>query len=167
MARDAHGPEAPLHLLGEIAALQATIAGFHHGDAGATRAFCQEALTHLEEQQWAARVQMAFAQARANVSQGYVERGALQLQAEWSRIKAEGDQTLESIYWREAVWESTMAGKLHEEALRQSQERVSALMDSSIIGINIIEGEQIVDANDTFLRMTGYTREDLCEGRMN
>jgi PAS domain S-box-containing protein len=24
-----------------------------------------------------------------------------------------------------------------------------------------------VDANDTFLHMTGYTREDLCEGRMN
>ncbi|GHO81000.1 hypothetical protein KSD_87710 [Ktedonobacter sp. SOSP1-85] len=57
--------------------------------------------------------------------------------------------------------------KQTEEALRQSQERVSALMNSSIIGINIIEGEQIVDANDTFLRMTGYTREDLCEGRMN
>src|SRR5262249_25309659 len=54
-----------------------------------------------------------------------------------------------------------------EEALRQSQERASVLMNSSIIGINIIEGEQIVDANDTFLRMTGYTREDLCEGRMN
>ncbi|GHO72259.1 LuxR family transcriptional regulator [Ktedonobacter sp. SOSP1-85] len=126
MARDAHGPEAPLHLLGEIAALQATIAGFYHGDAGATRAFCQEALTHLEKQQWAARVQMAFAQARANVSQGYVERGVLQLQAEWSRIKAKGDQTLESIYWREAVWESTMAGKLHQ-AWHLSQQAIHAL----------------------------------------
>jgi PAS domain S-box-containing protein len=54
-----------------------------------------------------------------------------------------------------------------EEALRQSQERVSVLMNSNMIGINIIEGEQIVDANDTFLRMTGYTREDLRAGRMN
>ncbi|EFH83763.1 LuxR C-terminal-related transcriptional regulator [Ktedonobacter racemifer] len=126
MARDAHEPEAPLHLLGEIAALQATIAGFYHGDAGATRAFCQEALTHLEEQQWAARVQMAFAQARANVSQGHVERGVLQLQAEWSRIKAEDDRTLESIYWREAVWESTMAGKLHQ-AWNLSQQAIHAL----------------------------------------
>ncbi|GHO71481.1 hypothetical protein KSC_103730 [Ktedonobacter sp. SOSP1-52] len=57
--------------------------------------------------------------------------------------------------------------KRTEEALRQSQERASVLMNSSIIGINIIEGEQIVDANDTFLRMTGYTREDLRAGRMN
>ncbi|GHO71898.1 hypothetical protein KSC_107900 [Ktedonobacter sp. SOSP1-52] len=54
-----------------------------------------------------------------------------------------------------------------EEALRESQERASVLMNSSIIGIHIIEGEQIVDANDTFLRMTGYTREDLHAGRMN
>jgi PAS domain S-box-containing protein len=57
--------------------------------------------------------------------------------------------------------------KRTEEALRQSQERVSALMNSSIIGINIIEGEQIVDTNETFLRMTGYTREDLLAGRLN
>lgn len=54
-----------------------------------------------------------------------------------------------------------------EQALRQSQERVSALMNSNIIGINVIEGEQMVDANDTFLRMTGYTREDLRAGRLN
>ena len=126
MARDEHEPEVPLHLLGEIAALQATIAGFYHGDAGATRAFSQEALTHLEEQQWAARVQMAFAQARANVSQGHVQRGVLQLQAEWSRIKAKGDRTLESIYWREAVWESTMEGKLHQ-AWHLSQQAIHSL----------------------------------------
>ena len=54
-----------------------------------------------------------------------------------------------------------------EEALRESQERVSVLMNSSIIGINIAEGEQIVDANDTFLRMTGYTQEDLRAGKIN
>lgn len=54
-----------------------------------------------------------------------------------------------------------------EEALRQSQERASVLMNSSIIGIFVYQGEQIVDANDTFLRMTGYTRDDLRAGRMN
>jgi PAS domain S-box-containing protein len=54
-----------------------------------------------------------------------------------------------------------------EEALRESQERVNILMNSSIIGIFFAEGEQIVDANDTYLRMTGYTQEDLCEGHIN
>ncbi|HEY1354657.1 MAG TPA: PAS domain S-box protein [Ktedonobacteraceae bacterium] len=54
-----------------------------------------------------------------------------------------------------------------EEALRQSQERANVLMNSSIIGIFVYTGDQIVDANDTFLRMTGYTREDLRAGQMN
>ncbi|EFH84520.1 PAS domain S-box protein [Ktedonobacter racemifer] len=57
--------------------------------------------------------------------------------------------------------------KRTEEALRQSQERVNVLMNSSIIGIFFAEDEQVVEANETYLRMTGYSREDLCEGRMN
>ncbi len=50
-----------------------------------------------------------------------------------------------------------------EEALRQSQERIRALVSSNIIGITSveIEGEVFVDANEAFLRMTGYTREDV------
>jgi PAS domain S-box-containing protein len=54
-----------------------------------------------------------------------------------------------------------------EEALRQSQERANVLMNSSIIGIFVYKDGQIVDANDTFLRMTGYTREDLQARCMN
>jgi len=54
-----------------------------------------------------------------------------------------------------------------EEALRQSQERAQALMDSNIIGIFIAHSGQVVEANDTYLRMTGYTREDLCAGKIN
>ncbi len=51
--------------------------------------------------------------------------------------------------------------KRTEEALRQSQERVHALIDSNIIGIIAADGEEIVEANDAFLRMTGYSREDV------
>jgi PAS domain S-box-containing protein len=54
-----------------------------------------------------------------------------------------------------------------EEALRQSQEKMRTLMDSSIIGIAITEGEEVVEANDAYLRMTGYSREDLSHRRMN
>ena len=57
--------------------------------------------------------------------------------------------------------------KRTEEALRESQERANILMNSCIIGIFLAEEEQIVDANDTYLRMTGYTRQDLREGRIN
>jgi PAS domain S-box-containing protein len=50
-----------------------------------------------------------------------------------------------------------------EEALRQSQERASALMNSNIIGITSSEweGEVMVEANEAFLQMTGYTQEDI------
>lgn len=51
--------------------------------------------------------------------------------------------------------------KRTEDALRQSQERVNLLMNSSVIGIFLANDDEIVDANATFLRMTGYTREDL------
>ncbi|GHO87600.1 PAS domain-containing protein [Dictyobacter formicarum] len=54
-----------------------------------------------------------------------------------------------------------------EEALRQSQERANALMNSSIIGTFLAEDEQVVDANDTYLHMLGYSREDLCAGSIN
>jgi PAS domain S-box-containing protein len=50
-----------------------------------------------------------------------------------------------------------------EEALRQSQERIRALIDSNIIGIASNEGEEevVAEANDAWLHMTGYTREDV------
>jgi PAS domain S-box-containing protein len=50
-----------------------------------------------------------------------------------------------------------------EEALRQSQARVRALIDSNIIGIvsNEREEEVIVEANEAFLHMSGYTQEDI------
>src|ERR1700730_8270458 len=54
-----------------------------------------------------------------------------------------------------------------EEALRQSQERASALMNSSIIGTFVSEEDQVVEANETYLRMTGYTQEDLRAGGVN
>ncbi len=54
-----------------------------------------------------------------------------------------------------------------EEALRQSQERVNQLLNSSIIGIFLAEGDDVVEANATFLRMTGYTREDLRQRHVN
>jgi PAS domain S-box-containing protein len=57
--------------------------------------------------------------------------------------------------------------KRTEEALRQSQEQVRTLMESNIIGILVAEGEEVVEANDTCLRMIGYSRDDLLQRRVN
>src|SRR5258708_31729530 len=76
------------------------------------------------------------------------------------------DENGQIVNWF-GTWIDIDDQKRMEEALRDSQERASVLMNSSIIGIFVDKGEQIVDANDTYLRMTGYTREDLRAGRMN
>jgi PAS domain S-box-containing protein len=59
--------------------------------------------------------------------------------------------------------------KRTEEALRQSQKRIRALIDSNIIGITSVEEEEevLVEANDAWLHMTGYTQEDVRSRTLN
>jgi PAS domain S-box-containing protein len=53
-------------------------------------------------------------------------------------------------------------GDLHER-----EAKVRRLVDANIIGILIIDLDgQIIEANDAFLRMVGYQREDVVSGRM-
>ena len=58
--------------------------------------------------------------------------------------------------------------KRSEAVLRESEARVRHLIDANIIGIFIGDFDgNIVDANDTYLRLLGYDREDLLSGRIN
>jgi PAS domain S-box-containing protein len=54
-----------------------------------------------------------------------------------------------------------------QAALRESETRFSQLASTNLIGFLTwdLEGK-IIDANDTFLNMVGYTREDLQHGRV-
>jgi PAS domain S-box-containing protein len=57
--------------------------------------------------------------------------------------------------------------KRAEEALRESEAKIRPLVDANIIGIFIWDFEgRIIEANDAFLRMVDYDREDLVSGRM-
>lgn len=52
--------------------------------------------------------------------------------------------------------------KQAEEALRQSEARSRQLIDSNLIGVLFADFEgNILEANDAFLRMVGYTRQEL------
>jgi PAS domain S-box-containing protein len=54
-----------------------------------------------------------------------------------------------------------------EAALRQREARIQRLVDSNIIGIFIWDFDgRILEANDKFLRMVNYDREDLIAGRI-
>src|SRR5712672_2884584 len=57
--------------------------------------------------------------------------------------------------------------KRAEEALRESEAKIRRLVDSNIIGIFIWDFDgRVVEANDEFLRMVNYDREDLVSGRI-
>src|SRR6266436_2518611 len=57
--------------------------------------------------------------------------------------------------------------KRAEEALREREAKIRRLVDSNIIGIFIWDFDgRILEANDAFLRMVNYDREDLVSGRM-
>jgi PAS domain S-box-containing protein len=54
-----------------------------------------------------------------------------------------------------------------EQALRESEAKIQRLVDSNIIGIFVWDFDgRILEANDDFLRMVGYDREDLLAGRI-
>jgi PAS domain S-box-containing protein len=57
--------------------------------------------------------------------------------------------------------------KRAEEALRKSEAKIRRLVDSNIIGIFIWDFDGcVLEANDEFLRMVNYDREDLVSGRI-
>jgi PAS domain S-box-containing protein len=57
--------------------------------------------------------------------------------------------------------------KRAEKALRESEAKIRRLVDSNIIGIFVWDFDgRIVEANDEFLRMVNYDREDLVSGRI-
>ena len=60
------------------------------------------------------------------------------------------------------------ARKLAEAAVRASESKFRQLAESNILGILFWNAQgQISDANDAFLRMVGYTREDLTSGQID
>lgn len=53
-----------------------------------------------------------------------------------------------------------------EEALRASEDRFRKLVDSNVIAIFVANGAQITEANDLFLSLVGYTRDELVRHQM-
>jgi diguanylate cyclase (GGDEF)-like protein/PAS domain S-box-containing protein len=54
-----------------------------------------------------------------------------------------------------------------EDSLRKSEKRMRRLIDSNIIGIYFWEPDgRVSEANDAFLRLVGYTQEEVKEGKV-
>ena len=50
--------------------------------------------------------------------------------------------------------------------LAKRESKIRRLLDASVVGISMWEHDVIVDANDAYLRIVGYDREDLISGRL-
>ncbi len=57
--------------------------------------------------------------------------------------------------------------KRQEQSLRESQARLRRLFNADLIGIVCADAERITDANDAFLNLVGYSRQDLAAGRIS
>jgi hypothetical protein len=59
--------------------------------------------------------------------------------------------------------------RLHsiERGLVQSEQRWRRFIESNIIGVVIMEHDHIVEANDAFLKMVGYSRDELVTSRLS
>ena len=60
-----------------------------------------------------------------------------------------------------ALQEQIAERQRSEQKLREAEAKLMALFHAGVIGIVWGEGQLITEANDVFLRMLGYTREDL------
>lgn len=73
----------------------------------------------------------------------------------------------ENIIGTQGMFWDVTAQKRAEEALKQSDARFRRFVNSDIIGIvNTDKNDNIIKANNEFLRMVGYTREELEEGKV-
>ena len=76
--------------------------------------------------------------------------------------------TRSQICARETAERSAACLHQSQEALRESESRLRRLVDANIIGIILVNLRgNIIEANDAFLAMVGYTREELLAGKLN
>src|SRR6266571_4124590 len=120
------------HLWGEIAAYRAIITGYYLGDGHATLALCQDALTHLAEENLLTRAEVAYAQSLAHHSFGDIV-AAIQCAREAATLaQAAGDISSTILYLSRTAYSLLLRGKLHE-AVQVSEQ--AALLGTTPVGL--------------------------------
>jgi PAS domain S-box-containing protein len=92
------------------------------------------------------------------------DEALLWLRASAAPLRDAADRTTGAL----VVLQEITAQKLAEKGLRRSERKFRRLYESGLLGIFFGDpAGQVVDANDAFLALIGYDREDLATGRLN
>ena len=108
-------------------------------------------------------------QARTRLPRHFSEQDVQLMQKVGDRIALAVD--------RAQLYESERAARLAEQRARQeaeialaraqkSEARFQRLMETGIVGIVVGTRSHVIEANDAYLKMLGYTREDVLEGKL-
>jgi PAS domain S-box-containing protein len=81
----------------------------------------------------------------------------------WGRVLCDESQEPTRII---AVQQDVTERKRVEESAREGEEHLRRLAEANIMGVASGVGDVITEANDSFLEMLGYTRDDLAEHRL-
>ncbi len=82
-------------------------------------------------------------------------------------VRADGDVTFDNGQPTRLVGTiiDITDAKLSDERIRQSEERLRASVATSLVGIGFGDRHgRIIDGNDAFFRLTGYSREEILDG---
>ena len=101
-------------LFGEIAAQRAIITGYYLGQGHVTLAFCQQALTHLSQENLLARAEVAYAESLAYHSFGDIVATLQKIREATALAQAAGDTSSTIIYMSRTAYSLLLHGKLHE-----------------------------------------------------
>jgi LuxR family maltose regulon positive regulatory protein len=120
------------NLFGELAAYRAIITGYYLGEGHSTLAFCQEALTHLSEQNLLARAEVAYAQSLAYHSFGDIVAAIQSTKEATALAQTAGNTSSTIIYMCRTAYSLLLHGKLHEVEQLASQ---AALLGTTPAGL--------------------------------
>ncbi|MGN6547853.1 MAG: PAS domain S-box protein [Aureliella sp.] len=72
------------------------------------------------------------------------------------------------VYRVAGIAEDITERRLASEALRESEARLRRIVESNVIALVVGDYQgRVIEANDAYLQLVGYSREDLRKGRLN